>query len=218
MPKHRIVVALLVASLGCQREDATKPKKTITEESLDDLREYIRRDVAAGFSSEEAISRNAVEMLSDDYDETALTPHAVKITRELMAAHEREQASWPSVTDCDRLDAAFRALEGAGVVCRQDFSCCGSCGAGEIEDEMQRAATGGKKVRGYAFYHQQDTESAVEGDGLYLSYGAVEDGETAAVAVGREITAALEQQGLAVKWDGTWETRIGVGLDWKRRR
>ena len=193
-------------------------KKPVTEEALQELRGYIQRDVAAGFRPEGEIATSAVEILADDYDADALTPHAVRMTRELIAAHKQEQAAWPQTTDCDRLDSAFAALERAGVVSRQDFSCCGTCGAGEIQDEMDKVAKSGTRVRGYAFYHMQDTESAVEGGGLYLNYGAVQDGEAAAVGIGKEIAASLKQQGLQVDWDETWATRIGVRLDWKRRR
>ncbi len=193
-------------------------KKPVTEEALQELRGYIQRDVAAGFRPEDEIATSAVEILADDYDADALTPHAAKMTRELIATHKQEQASWPQTTDCDRLDSAFAALERAGIVCRQDFSCCGTCGAGEIQDEMDKVAKSGTRVRGYAFYHMQDTESAVEGGGLYLNYGAVQDGDAAAVGIGKEIAASLKQQGLQVDWDETWAKRIGVRLDWKRRR
>ncbi len=193
-------------------------KKQVTEEALKELRGYIQRDVAGGFRPETEIAESAVEVLSDDYDAEVLTPHAVKITRELIAAHRQEQASWPKTTDCDRLDTAFAELERVGIVCRQDFSCCGTCGAGEIRDEMEQVAKSGKQVRGYAFYHMQDTEAAVEGQGLFLNYGAIQDGEAAALGIGNEISAALKRQGLKVDWDGTWAKRIGVRLDWKRRR
>jgi len=83
---------------------------------------------------------------------------------------------------------------------------------------MDKVVKSGKNVRGYAFYHMQDTESAVEGGGLYLNYGALQDGEAAAVEIGKEIAAILKQRGLEVFWDETWEKRIGVKMDWKRRR
>lgn len=82
---------------------------------------------------------------------------------------------------------------------------------------MGKVVKSGTRVRGYVFYHMQDTESAVEGGGLYLNYGAIQDGEAAAIGIGKEIAASLRQQGLQVE-DETWAKRIGVRLDWKRRR
>lgn len=129
-----------------------------------------------------------------------------------------EQAEWPTVTDCDRLDNAFAELKADGIICRQHFSCCGSCGSVEIWDEIAAAQEVGRAVRGYAFYHVQDTEAAVGGHGLYLNYGAVEDGEAAVLSVARKIVAALERHGLRTNWNGQWARRIGVALDWKHRR
>jgi hypothetical protein len=73
------------------------------------------------------------------------------------------------------------------------------------------------KVRGYTFYHMQGTESAVEGCGLYLYYGAVAEGEGPALRVANEIVDALQRQGLNTEWNGTSANAIKVSLDWKRR-
>jgi hypothetical protein len=73
------------------------------------------------------------------------------------------------------------------------------------------------QVRGYTFYHMQGTESAVEGCGLYLYYGAVEAGEGPTLQVAHEIVGALQRQGLKTEWEGTSSSAIKVHLDWKRR-
>jgi hypothetical protein len=185
---------------------------------LDELHAAIRHDIAGGFETPEAIVDSVVELFSDQIDSAILRPHAERMVREILEDHLREQTIWSTPTDCDRLDAAFAALEQVGIVCRQHFSCCGTCGSVEIWDEMEAARTSGVDVRGYAFYHVQDTESAVEGGGLYLNYGAVADGEAAALTIAHAIVAGLEQHGLRTHWNGQWSRRIGVALDWKRRR
>ncbi|MBL9088891.1 MAG: hypothetical protein JNM10_17260 [Planctomycetia bacterium] len=88
---------------------------------------------------------------------------------------------------------------------------------------MQRVADdrdAGRAWRGYAYFHQQDTDAAAEGDGLWLAYGRVEDdgGLAPDAAVGDEVAAALRAQGLAVDWDGRVETRLHVPMTWRRRR
>ena len=128
---------------------------------------------------------------------------------------ERE---WTEATDCDRLDDAFAALEASGVIARQNFTCCGTCGSTEIWDEIGSAEAAGLPAHGYAFFHMQDTESAAEGYGLYLNYGACTEGEAAALAIGHEIVEQLEAHGLRTEWNGDWGTRIHVALDWKKRR
>jgi hypothetical protein len=182
------------------------------------MRAYIARKVAAGFNSSSDIIRDAVEVHAEEAEPSVLQPLAARMAQEEVEAHLRAQATWPDVTDCERLDDAFAELNDRGIVCRQDFSCCGNCGVYEIGGEMHAQRVAGRTVRGYAFYHMQDTGGAVERGGLYLNYGSAEQGEDAAVKVGREIVAALERHGLKTTWNGRWDTRIGVELDWKRRR
>lgn len=186
-------------------------------EALDELRGCISRDVKSGYEEHDAIVDNAVELLSDEHQASALRPHAHRILAEEIQAHRAAERAWPEITDYDRLDGAFTALENSGIVCRQNFTCCGTCGSAEIWDEIGQATDQGAAVRGYAFFHAQDTESAVEGSGLYLNYGAVDEGEEPALAIAREVSGAIGAAGLKVNWDGTWSKRIGVELDWKRR-
>jgi hypothetical protein len=183
-----------------------------------DLRRHIERQVAAGYTDEAAILTEAVDVFDGECEPLILRGEAQRVLRAALAAHWEAQQDWPVRTDCDRLDDAFAALERGGVVARQNFTCCGTCGSAEIGDEMEVVSAAGVTVRGYVFFHMQDTDSAVEGDGLYLNYGATEDGEDAALAVAREIVAELEAHGLRTNWTGSWDQRIAVTLDWKRRR
>lgn len=190
----------------------------LNSEILEQLRDYIGREVRGGFLPVAEIAEAAVEYLADEAPPEDLQRYAEQYTREGLAAFAEEQANWPEVTDCDRLDSAFRALDSAGIIARQDYSCCQNCGHGEIWEEVQATLAKGRSVRGYTFYHQQDTESAVEGCGLNLAYGAAEPGEDALLQVGDEIVAALRATGLAVQWNRDVKKRILVSIDWKRRR
>jgi hypothetical protein len=188
------------------------------QQAIEEIRRYIRRAVAAGFDTPNGIIENAAELLSDQHDPKTLRPHAERLTQEALQAHLREQATWPDVTDCDRLEDAFADLERKGIVCRQNFTCCSNCGRYEIGDEMRNACAGGCDVRGYAFYHMQDTESATQGCGLYLNYGSVGGTEAEGTHIGHEIVDALNRHGLKTRWDGSFSNRIFVEVDWKRRR
>jgi hypothetical protein len=181
------------------------------------VREHIARAVRAGFDGEEDIVEWAAEYAEDEHGGVD-RDRIREVTAELLAAHRAEQAGWPDPTDCDRLDAAFAAMQRRGVIARQNFSCCSNCGHAEMWGEM-RSPPPNWLVEGYAFYHMQDTERAVEGGGLYVKYGAVEEGEEAAAAVGRVVAEELRNAGLTVEWDGSPDRAVGVvGLDWKRRR
>ncbi|MCC7389460.1 MAG: hypothetical protein IT431_11895 [Phycisphaerales bacterium] len=187
-----------------------------TPEMIRDARAMLGSEVAAGFRSPEEMITSVLECFEDEADPAALRPHLETHLHGALAAHRAAQAFWPETTDCDRLDAAFAELESRGILARQNYLCCGTCGCAAIADEMSKA---GAQVRGYTFYHEQDTESAVEGYGVYLNYGAAnhDDGPEAAVEIGEEIRDTLERHGLRVDWDGTIEERIAVALDWKRR-
>lgn len=77
---------------------------------------------------------------------------------------------------------------------------------------------GNSRRPGYTFYHQQDTESVVEGYGLCLAWGATEPGDHALASIGQEVVAALRAEGLQVSWDGTTKKRISISMEWQRRR
>lgn len=187
------------------------------DRAVEDVAGYIRRDVAAGFTKLGEIIPQALEVVASDYDVEALRPHAQRVLAEAMEEQRRRETEWPAVTDWDRFDAAFAALEENGIVCRHNFSCCGTCAAGEIWDEIKAERDKGREIVGCAHYNVQDTDSAVEGYGVYLSYGSVLEGERAAVSIGHEIAEAMRGQGLGVGWDGTWAKRIFVKMEWQRR-
>jgi hypothetical protein len=185
------------------------------DDVMDELRWHVRSELRMGFRPADEIAESVMEM--DEWDDPdAILPMVEHLVRTESDALRQEQAGWPAVTDCDRLDLAFDELERRGIVARHHFSCCMNCGSKEIWGEVADAEEAGMQARGYAFYHEQDTAGAAEEGGLLLAYGASEDG--AAAAVGHEIAAVLHAQGLATEWDGSPETRIGVTMDWKRRR
>src|SRR5262249_38693624 len=149
-----------------------------------DMRTFIRLKVAGGFMSISDIKTEGVEVFAEGDNRAALRPIFELLTEEAISDHLAAQNDWPVVTDCDLLERAFGELERAGIVARQNFSCCGNCGSVEILGEMSKAQVGGTKVRGYTFYHMQDTDRAADGYGLLLNYGAIEKTEPAGVRIG----------------------------------
>ncbi len=182
------------------------------DEIREDLERRVHELVYGGFTPRGELVQMAVEFIQDEWEGDGLQELAEKLVADDLAAHAAEQVTWEGPTDCDRLDLAFAALERDGITARQDFTCCQSCGHAEIGEEMAEGA------RGYTFFHQQDTESAVEGRGVMLAYGATEPGEEACVAIGQAIVAALDHAGLEPDWNGSSDRRIFVPMDWRKRR
>jgi hypothetical protein len=202
------------ATVTCSRSVNDTP----APDGLDEIRDLIRIRVAAGYSDRDSILDSALADALDDppegMDESAVEALVEAEVGRAFEEHARRQADFPEVTDYDRLHAAFTELERDGIVAREDFTCCGTCGAAEIGDEMLRHGA----ARGYTFFHEQGTEAAVENGGLYLSYGASVAGEENGVAVGREVEATLRRHGLTTRWSGRLAQRIAVDMTWQRRR
>ena len=191
----------------------------LSAEDFDDLHDFIKVQVAAGYAPVDEIIDDAVEVFADaTTDPAALRGAARAVAGRALSAHVAEQSAWPATTDCDRLDAAFAELDQAGIVARQHFSCCGTCGAHEIHDEIDQAEKAGAPARGFTFFHIQDTEHAVGGESLYLSYGAVDRNQSTTVAIGHEVVAMLTRHGLTPAWNGKHANRIALPLTWQRRR
>jgi hypothetical protein len=193
----------------------------MTKETDEDLRGDIAATLNAMVRGAFA-PRDEVWYAVDDICEQGENPDALRTyaSAELERLWKEQRAAeraWKGATDCDRLDKAFDDLEERGIVCRQDFTCCGNCGVAEIGAELNDAEQRGTHVRGYAFYHQQDTEAAIEGQGIYLNYGAEKEGEAAALVVAREIVTTLKHHGLDPIWSGSIGQRIHVPLEWRRR-
>ena len=191
----------------------------LSPEDFDDLHDFIRVQVAAGYAPADDIVDEAVDVFGDiSLDPAAVRGAAHTLVARALAVHQTDQIGWPATTDCDRLDAAFAELDRSGIIARQHFSCCGTCGSHEIQDEIDQAEKAGQPARGFTFFHIQDTEHAVAGETLYLSYGANETDRGASLAIGHEVVDVLSRHDLAPAWNGKHAHRIALPLIWQRRR
>ncbi|NMO14264.1 hypothetical protein HPC49_17660 [Pyxidicoccus fallax] len=176
------------------------------------LNDYVRREIAIALDSPEEIVESAVIIYEVEPDEVEPLVNAA------LSAHRTACANWPEVTDCDRLDRAFAALDKSGVLARQNFTCCNNCGHTQLSDRMYDELERGRTLDGYVFYHQQDTDRAVAGGGLHLSYHSLTPLPDAVIAIGRRVVEALRAQGLVVTWDENPYNAIELpSFDWKRR-
>lgn len=76
-----------------------------------------------------------------------------------------------SATPVTTLAPAFAELEGIGVLAREAFTCCGSCGDAEIGDERDDS----RIWRGYLFFDTQDAGDIASDGDTHVSYGAFLD-------------------------------------------
>lgn len=187
------------------------------DDEIEWVKEFARQQVRAAFERRDSIVESVQECIEeDDLSEELSAPQIVDSE---IAALKEEQNTWPDVTDTDLLEAVFESLALAGIVPRHNFTCCGNCGVAEIGDEIDQEERRGEVVIGYVFYHEQDTEGAVDGYGLYFNYGAASEDATEQdhVAIGEALASKLRSMGLEVNWDKTLSSRVYLNLDWKRR-
>lgn len=118
---------------------------------------------------------------------------------------------WPDVTDCDRLDAVFSALSSKGIVTLQNAGYTQSDGHSDVAEAYHDHPHKDRLI-GYCFYHGQDLERAVVGEGLYLAFGPMDASREASEgpSIGALIAEELRRGGLEVVWDGTFDQRIFV--------
>ena len=116
-------------------------------------------------------------------------------------------------------DDAFRALNARGVLALENAGLDQRDGYDEFRRTLA-AEPGPERVIGYCFYHAQDVDSAIDGEGLYLAYGPRDprDETTSGSAVGQVVVDELKAAGLAPRWNGDYRRRIHIpDFDWKRR-
>lgn len=195
----------------------------MTEEDRQYLDQTARNLVRGGYEPLEYIEETLLELAEDSTETLSERDLRIEVRSALIRAVTeltQEQASWPALTDYDRLKAAFDTLEDEGIVARENFTCCGTCGAAEIGAEIEDfEAQTSRPAKGYVFFHQQDTDSAVEGHGLYFNYGTADADwtEEKSLAIGQRLFDALKSVGLTPDWDGSLDHRVSVSLNWQRR-
>jgi hypothetical protein len=183
---------------------------------MDETDQYIldaiRTWIWSGFYGPDEVQNMIDDILEDDADEELLRSQVAPEFERKFAA----EATWPEQTDCDRLDEAFETLNSQAVIALHNAGYTMSDGHGDVSEVLHER--GRDNVKGYCFYHGQDVERAVEGGGLMIAFGDLEDVKTKKGEIGNVVKVTLESVGFTVKWNGDPETRLDIPkLDWKRR-
>jgi hypothetical protein len=192
------------------------------EEILETTQEIVKMlqlMVKNGYSTEDEMVEAAIDDFECEFDQGNWEERARAMARTVMNAHMEEQKKWPAVTDCDKLDAAFDQLSKKDVLARHNYWCCSNCATTAIDDEVnEHIVNFGQRIKGFVYYHSQDTDLATENGALYLGYGSSCRTNAETIAVGKMIVDALNAQNLNTTWKGTAKDRIIVNVNWKRRR
>lgn len=173
------------------------------------VREFIRSAVRSGLLSDDELYDEVLVAITSELpfveDPEALARVWIAEFRDELVL---DATAWPEVTDHDRLQAAFAALEEAGIVVLQ--GCEDHWAAKDLLD-----ASAGRPPRGIAWFTQPDVWHAIDEGMLEVN---VWHADTANVAPGDalldEVVEAFARQGLAAHFD---EGRVEVAASWQRR-
>jgi hypothetical protein len=220
---------------------------TITEDSTwndtarSDLRETLRNlvvgEVRLAKSDHDDIIQTCREVHIEgecpEDERESFVHFAVDELEEAEGAHLAAKKAWPPETDCDRLDYVEANLRDLGILLWQVSPCCDSCTCGELPDRIdeldQRYPGFRSKARGYAFFIDQNMAQMLEEKtdvSLYLGYGWLSQNESSiapdvyernALGIAREVIDCLRKHGFEPNWDGSFNKKIGVSLNWRRR-
>jgi len=192
------------------------PLGCMTEDDQEQALEHIRHLVWSGFYDADRI----VVIVCDEIFEQGEIDRALGVA--LVAAELEsklaEEQTWPHPTDCDRLDEAFHELNGKNIISLQNAGYTQSDGLDDVSEIWNNGGAHASPIIGYCFYHGQDLERAVNGEGLMLTFGDINGTDERGIEVGRIITEVLAAKGLKVVWDGTISKRILLPeIQWRRK-
>ncbi len=175
----------------------------------DDLRTYAYVLVRAGYLDAGDLAAEVAQAAEQDHGH-ADHDLVAQATRAAVERVRREQADWPTVTDHDRLSAAFAELAVRGVVVLSYVE-----DHWAATDDLERRHARGSSATGVVWFTPPDVWHAVQHGMLELNLW---HGDTANVAPGDalldEVLEVLAAHGLSATFD---EGRVEVACSWQRR-
>lgn len=186
---------------------------------LEHLAARFRVRVLGGFEEYDDILESIPLEVSDELGrrDRTLEDELRRRTRAAIDEIQRAAGTWTEPTINDAIDLAFAELDSSGIIALQNAGYTMSEGWEDVAEEAHHRPG----ARGAVFYHGQDLERAVAGDGLYLAFGSLSEGSdepALSVQIGKDVCSTLEKHGVATRWDGTVKTRIHVPpFEWRRR-
>ncbi|HUH26161.1 MAG TPA: hypothetical protein VLY87_06005 [Flavobacterium sp.] len=170
--------------------------------SLGDIRESIIEEVEDnGFEDE----------ISEDW----VQKHIDQVYQE----QKEESEQWQTPTQTERLIAAFDELADSNKIVALHYAgYTTDDGEYEVSEIERTLMENGEKSEGYCFYHGQDLERAVRGEGLFLDFQKIDnESDVVSKAIAQKVVAVLEKHQLKTDWNGKASSRILLpDFKWER--
>lgn len=179
----------------------------------------IYTQVRSGFYSLEEIQTNIIEEIEDNGFEDEITEEwAYNQINEVYGELLKESEIWGTNTKTNRLIAAFDELAASKIVALHYSGFTTDDGEYEVEEVERTLIDNDEKSEGYCFYHGQDMERAVRGEGLYITFQKLNNvSDVVSREVAKKIVDVLEKHDLKVDWNGKTTSRIFLPeFKWER--
>ncbi|MFP2924750.1 DUF6891 domain-containing protein [Pyxidicoccus sp. 3LG] len=184
------------------------------------LREKVEAAVLGGYLSEKQVLSSIQELAKHELGSDDAVEQMLAYARSLLERQIAEELHWTQPTLNDAITRAFEELEGKGIIAMEDAGGSLSDGWAEVTRAAKDSAP---PARGATFFHGQDVERAVMGQGLMLAFGAFDTyfqlDDAASPEIAREVRDTLARHGIQTEWDGSIERRIHIPpFPWRKRR
>lgn len=184
--------------------------------------ERVKAAIASGFQTDAELRADLpeiVELALGAPDKAALARVERFLTQQLDRQRHLEQ-SWQGRTVNDGIDAAFEALNAAGIIALQNVGMTLSDAWWTTHALAEQRE---EHPYGAVMYTYQDLEQGLAGQGMQLAFTAYEEDPKLKPdkvrAVGKEVCAVLAANGVQTRWSGAPDVRIVIPpFEWKRRR
>jgi len=100
----------------------------------------------------------------------------------------------------------FKNLRKKGILARQNFSCCGSCGSYELFNYIKDT----DKI-GYVFWHHQENKSFKKHGEVFLHFSSKSDDDAETIKIGKTIVEEIIKLNLPYEWNESASECIHIG-------
>ena len=170
----------------------------------------IYTQVRSGFYSLEDIQNNTIEEIEDNgFEDEISEDWAYKQINAVNEELLKESESWGENTQTNRLIAAFDELAESKIIALHYTGYTMDDGEYEVIEVERTLNDNNEKSEGYCFYHGQDLERAIRGDGLNISFQKINnESDVVSKEIAKKIVAVLEKHDLKVDWNGKASSKI----------
>lgn len=190
----------------------------MNEEEQSWVKQHINVMVRSGYYGIEDVEEMIIDECKYGYPGTPddVKDQMIAFGRSEMAAFLETAKTWEEKTTNDRIRDAFAELTREhGVIALENAGYTMSDGWTDIAEAKHY----NKSAWAGAFFHMQDVERGIEGDGLMLAYGAFVDDDThepESLRAAKLICDVLEKHEVATSWNGSIDSRISIDpFEWK---